>query len=98
MGQSRRLLDFGVFKATTKCLWEYDRSEFEILPEQKVEVARSIVDFHVLVNDELVALVEVKSPTVMTNLGELLPENAFEIRWTAGSTSFVSQIFSKVGT
>ncbi len=63
-------------------------------------MARSIVDFHVLpvlVDNELVALVEAKSPTVMNRLGELLPENAFEIRWTAGSRSLVSLIFSKVG-
>jgi hypothetical protein len=60
-------------------------------------VARSIVDFHVLVDNELVALVEVESPTVMNRLGKLLPENAFVIRWTAGSRSLVSLIFSKVG-
>ena len=91
------LLILGVIKATTKCLWEYDRLEFQILPEQNAEVAKLIVDFHGLVDNELVALVEVKSPTVMNKVGELLPENAFEIRWTAGSTSLVSLIFSKVG-
>jgi len=91
------LLILGVIKATTKCLWEYDRLEFQILPEQNAEVAKSIVDFHELVDNELVALVEAKSPTVMNEVGELLPENAFEIRWTAGSTSLVSLIFSKVG-
>ena len=91
------LLILGVIKATTKCLWEYDRLEFQILPEQNAEVAKLIVDFHELVDNELVALVEAKSPTVMNEVGELLPENAFEIRWTAGSTSLVSLIFSKVG-
>jgi len=67
--------------------------------EQRVEGARSIVDFHALVNDKLVALVEATSPTVMNKLGKLLTltQNAFQIRWRAGSTSLVSLIFSKVG-
>jgi len=50
-----------------------------------------------MVDDELVVLVEAKSPIVMHRLGELLPENAFEIRWTVGSGSLDSLIFSKVG-
>ena len=66
--------------------------------EQGVEGARSVVNFHALVDDKLVALVEVNSPTVMNKLGELLPQNAFEIRWTTGSTSLVSLLFSKVAT
>ena len=81
----------------TKCLWQYDRSKFKTLPEQKAEVAKSIVDFHVLVDGKLVALVEAKSPNVMNKLGELLPQNAFKIRWTTGSTSLVSLVFSNVG-
>ena len=81
----------------TKCLWQYDRSKFEMAAEQRVEGARSIVDFHALVNDKLVALVEATSPTVMNKLGKLLTQNAFQIRWRAGSTSLVSLIFSKVG-
>jgi hypothetical protein len=80
-----------------KCLWRYDRSKFETLLEQRAEVAMSIVDFHIQVNDELVALVEAKSPTVMNELGKLLPKHAFKIRWTAGSTNLVSLVFSKVG-
>jgi hypothetical protein len=68
-----------------------------VLSEQKAEVAKSIVDFHVLVNDILVALVDVKSPTVMNKLGEMLPQNAFKIRWTPGSNKLVSLVFSKVG-
>ena len=65
--------------------------------EQKAEVANSFVDFHVLVDGKLVALVEAQSPTVMNMLGKLLPQNAFKIRWTTGSTSLVSLVFSKVG-
>lgn len=34
---------------------------------------RSVVDFYALGDDQLVALVEAKSPTVMNKLGELLP-------------------------
>jgi hypothetical protein len=89
----------GVLTAADECLWEYDESKCDMLPEQKAdsEVAKSIVDFHVLVNDRLVALIEAKSPTVMHKLGESLPQMAFKIRWTPGSTSFVSRVFSKVG-
>ena len=65
--------------------------------EQRVEGARSAVDFHILVNNEHVALVEAESPSVMNGLGELLTQNAFKIRWTAGSTSLVPLIFSRVG-
>jgi hypothetical protein len=91
------LLTLGVFNASTHCLWQYHRCKFDILPKQKGEVGKSIVDFHALVDGKLVALVEAKSPTMMIKLGELLPQNAFEIRWTTGSTSLVSLVFSKVG-
>jgi hypothetical protein len=98
LGQSKGLLFLGVFKAAAQCLGEYDQSEFEAVFEQKAEVAaKSIVDFHVQVNDKLVALVEAKSPTVMNKLGESLPQNPFKIRWTAGSSSLLSRVFSKVG-
>jgi len=91
-------LALGVFKATTTCLWLFDQSvAFQVLPEQTVEGAGSIVDFHALVNRGLIALVEAKSPKVMHKLGELLPRNAFEMRWTSGSSNLVSKIFSKVG-
>ena len=65
--------------------------------EQRVEGTRSVVDFHALVDNELVALVEAESPNVMDTLGELQTQNAFEVRWTAGSRSPVSRMFSKVG-
>ena len=91
------MLAVGVFKAAARCLWQYDRSKFKKTAEQKVVGAKSAVDFHILVNDNFVTLVEAKSPTVMNKLSELLPENAFKIRWTAGSTNLVSLVFSKVG-
>jgi len=97
LGQSKALLILGVSKAAAECLFEYDQSNFEMTLEQRVEGARSVVDFHALVDDKLAALVEAKSPTVMNKLGELLPQNAFKIRWTAGSTNLVSLVFSKVG-
>ena len=96
-GQSRRLLDFGVFKAAADCLFRYDQSDFEIRLQQRVEGTRTVVDFHALVDDKLVAVVEAESPTMMIKLGELLPQNAFKIRWTTGSTSLVSLLFSKAG-
>ena len=65
--------------------------------EQRTEGARSIVDFYVLVNNDIVALIEAKSPNVMHTLGELLPQNSVEMTWTTGSTNLVSKIFSKVG-
>ena len=91
------LLTLGVFNAAPYCLWQYRQCKFSVRPEQKAEVGKSIVDFHALVDGKLVALVEAKSPTMMIKLGELLPQNAFKIRWTAGSTSLVSLIFSNVG-
>jgi hypothetical protein len=96
LGQSKRLLEFGVFNATRECLEIYGDHRFQALPEQRVEVARSIVDFHVLVNDQLVTLVEAKSPKVMAILGELLPEHSVRMRWTSGSTSLYERVLSKV--
>jgi len=93
------LLDRGVFTAAEVCLLKYDKSTFKARSEQRFGEARSIVDFHVLVNKKLVAIVEAKSPTVMHRLGELLTRNinAFELRWTKGSRNLVSQVFSRVG-
>jgi len=97
-GQSKRLLDFGVFEATRKCLRLFDQSSFfQVEAEQKIVGAGSIVDFHALVNDDIVAIVEAKSPKVMHKLGELLPQNAIEMKWMAGSTNLLFKIFSKVG-
>jgi len=90
-------LTSGVFNAARKCLWIFDQSTFRVLPEQRAEEGASIVDFHVLVNRNLVALVEAKSPRVMHKLDQLLPQNAVKIRWTSGSSNLVSRIFSKVG-
>jgi hypothetical protein len=97
LGQSRRLLDLGVFTAAGRCLGKYDRCKFKALSEQKVAVAKSAVDFYALINGEPVALVEAKSPRVMDKLGELLPRNGFEMRWTPGSSILTSLVFSKVG-
>jgi hypothetical protein len=76
---------------------QYGQLEFSTELEQGVEEAKSIVDFHALVEDKIVAVVEAKSPKVMHRLGELQTQNAFEVRWTSGSGNLVSQIFSKVG-
>lgn len=97
LGQSKSLLEHGVFSATQECLLQYGQLEFSTELEQGVEEAKSIVDFHALVEDKIVAVVEAKSPKVMHRLGELQTQNAFEVRWTSGSGNLVSQIFSKVG-
>jgi hypothetical protein len=91
------LLEHGVFLAAGECLWQYDQLKFRTRVEQKVEGVRSVVDFHALVEGKLVAVVEAESPNVMDRLGELQTQSAFEVRWTAGSGSLVSRIFSKVG-
>jgi hypothetical protein len=65
--------------------------------QQRVPVANSIFDFHVLVDDEVVAVVEAKSPSVMNALGRMLPQHGFELSWTEGSTNLVSRIFLNVG-
>jgi hypothetical protein len=94
--QSSRLLDKGVFNAAIGCLWEYDHLRFLAEAQQGVQGAKSMVDFYVLVDGEVVALVEAKSPSVMNMLHELLPEHGFELKWTNGSTNLVSLIFLKV--
>jgi hypothetical protein len=95
--QSSRLLDLGVFNATDKCLEEYDQLNFSAQTQQKVPAADSIVDFHILVNNVFVAVVEAKSPSVMDALRLALPQHSFKLRWTTGSNKLVSRIFSKVG-
>jgi hypothetical protein len=95
--QSKWLLARGVFDAMERCPWDYGQSNLDTPAEQRVQGAMTAVDSHVLVDGELVALVEAESPNVMNKLGELLAQNAFEMRWTSGSTSLVSSIFSKVG-
>ena len=95
--QSSSLLYLGVFNAAAQCMGLYDRLRFKVQAQQKVLGATSIVDFHILVNDVFVAVVEAKSPSVMHQLRLLLPQRHFKVRWTPGSKQLVSRIFSKVG-
>ena len=97
LGQSRTLLDLGVFMMTWRCLRKYDQCKFEALSEQKVAVTRPAVDYYVLINGKPVTLIEAKLPRVMDKLGELLPQNGFKMRWTPGSSILTSLVFSKVG-
>ena len=46
LGKSQVLLRHGVFSATEECLWQYDQLNFGTRIEQRVEGARSVVDFH----------------------------------------------------
>ncbi len=96
LGQSKRLLDLGVYMATEKCLWIYGGHDFDAPSEERVDGARSAVDFHVEVDHQLVVLVEAKSPRVMHKLGAALPRSGFRMRWTHGSQSLVSRVISKV--
>jgi hypothetical protein len=93
--QSRSLLDKGFLEAARRCLWEYDQSHFETAKEQSVEGGSSKVDYDVLVNDELKALLEAKSPSVMKKVGELLPPRGIELKWVCRQ-SLVPKILSKV--
>ena len=97
LGQSKWFLPTGVFNPMERCLWDYGHSNLNTLAKQRVQGAMSAINSHILINSELMALVEAESPNVMNKFGELLAQNAFEMRWTSGSTSLVSSIFSKVG-
>jgi hypothetical protein len=80
-GQSKVLIDKGIFDAAGKCFWEYDRSVFKTISEHKAEQGGSMVDFAVLVGDRLVALCEAKSPAVMNQVCNSLPPHGIELSW-----------------
>jgi hypothetical protein len=98
MAQSRSLLNVGFLEATRRCLGEcgpYDC--FDTALEQSVKGGSSKVDYEALVNDESKALLEVKSPSVMKKVGELLPPRGIELKWVCDQ-SLVPKILSKVST
>ena len=89
------MLDHGFFEATRRCLGECGPYSFDTDKEQSVEGGSSKIDYDALVNDESKALVEVKSPSVMKKVGELLPQRGIELKWVCGQ-SLVPKILSNV--
>ena len=89
------MLDHGFFEATRRCLGECGPYSFDTDKEQSVEGGSSKVDYDAQVNDESMALVEAKSPSVMKKVGELLPPRGIELKWVCGQ-SLVPKILSNV--
>jgi hypothetical protein len=91
------LLDKGFFLAASKCLWEYDLSNFETTKEHLAETGGSKVDYVALVDKKLVGLCEAKLPSVMKNVCGSLPSRGIELKWVHGQR-LVPKILSKVST
>ena len=91
------MLDKGFFVAAGTCLWEYGQYDFQDTKEDLVEGASSKVDYVALVDGESKVLCEVKSPSVMKKVGELLPAQGFELKWVRGQP-LVPKILAKVIT
>ena len=91
------MLQTGVFNAAHACLFEYGHHRFHSDEENYSEGGTSKVDYVLLVGDDKPALCEVKSPSVMHRVGELLPERGIELTWCRGQ-SLIPKIFTKVST
>ena len=88
------MLERGVYEAAAACLTLYGRHYFDTLEE---EGGSSKVNFVLLVDGHKSALCEAKSPSVMHNVGEALPEHGIGLTWHRGQ-SLIPKIFTKVGT
>ena len=91
------MLDKGFFVAAGKCLWEYDHSSLFVSSEHKAENANSVVDYALVVNNELIGLCEAKSAAVMTNVYQSLPSYGIPLKWVCRQ-SLVAKLFTKVST
>ena len=80
-----------------KCLGLYDRSNFKMAVEHLAEEGNSKVDYVALVDNKPMGLSEVISPSVMTNVCDLLPEHGIELTWVPGQDP-VQKILAKVST
>lgn len=89
------MLEKGAFTAIEKCLWVYGRHVFDTLEENLVDGASSKVDYVAVVDNETKALCEAKSPSVMEQVGNLLPPHGIELKWIVGQP-LVPKILSKV--
>lgn len=94
-GQSRTLLDKGVFQAARKCLWEYDQYLFKTIKEDVAVGGSSKVDYVAQVDGKGIALCEANSPSVMKKVGEWLPPHGIKLTWVR-SQPLVPKIFAKV--
>ena len=91
------MLSKGVLQALEDCLWIYDRYDLVVKTEQVADRGSSRADYVLEVDGEDRALVEVKSPSVMHNFIELLPQNGIELTWARGQT-LVPKMLTKVST
>jgi hypothetical protein len=92
--QSRSLLITGVYEAARKCLAAYGGYSLNT-KEDSIQGGSSVVVVVVTVDRTMIVLCEVKSPSVMKKVGELLPPRGIELKWTRGQ-SFIQNILSKV--
>jgi hypothetical protein len=88
------LLEKGVCRAAQGCLFVYGRHRFK---ENSVEGGSSKVDYVLLVDDDKQALCETKSPSVMHQVGQLLPQRGIELKWFRGQF-LIPKIFANVST
>lgn len=96
--QSVQLLTLGVNNALDPCVKIYDPQLETVCKLQKCDgLSLSRVDAGVFVDDVPRILQEAKSPTVMEALGEALPQNGVNLRWTTGGTLLL-KVFLKVGS
>ena len=100
------MLDKGVHEATRGCLFVYGRHRFRTEKENSVadlgatsftKGGSSKVDYVFLVDDDELALCEAKSPSVMHEVGHVLPERGIELKWFRGQ-SLIPKIFANVST
>lgn len=95
LGQSRTLLDKGLFTATQVCLDMFGEYVFRTAKEEHVEGGTSKVDYVGMVDDERKVLTEAKSPSVMKALGDSLPAHGIKLEWVTRQ-SLESKILHKV--
>jgi hypothetical protein len=94
--QTRSLLTMGVYQAARKCLAEYGGYGLYTSEENPIRGPdRSRVDDVLTADGTSRVLCEAKSPSVMKQVGELLPQGAIKLEWTH-SQSLMQKILAKV--
>ncbi|KAH9042056.1 hypothetical protein EDB85DRAFT_1857198 [Lactarius pseudohatsudake] len=78
--RSQYLLSHGCFETVTDCLGTYGGYQFYPI-EEHAERGLSKVDHLVMIDDKRAVLVEVKSPSAMKVVGNLLPTDALKLDW-----------------